>query len=145
MKKTYIKEIIEKFNTANIRYVLIGRQAVVLYGFPVTSFDYDFWVHPEDRKKIFDALLNENFDSSSGINEKKPLVFFTKDIYKIDIFFAKSFGKISFEGCFNNAQIFRERNFYIRVASVEYLIELKKFRPTLSAKNSEDIKFLKSL
>jgi hypothetical protein len=43
-KEPQFKQIIQQFNSKLIRHVLIGRQAVVLYGAPVTSFDYDLWV-----------------------------------------------------------------------------------------------------
>jgi len=46
-------ELINAFNANNIRYVLIGRQAVVQYGANLFSFDYDFWVHPEDRTNTY--------------------------------------------------------------------------------------------
>ncbi len=145
MEKLYIKEIITKFNNATIRYILIGRQAVVLYGFPVLSFDYDFWVYPEDRDKLFDILLGEDFEPSSLLEDKKPIVFFIKQEYKIDVFFAKSFGKLSFEDCFNNAKLLSEGDFFIRVASPKDLIYLKQFRKPLKAKDKEDIKFLTKL
>ena len=142
MAKPYIKYIIKKFNTENVRYLLIGRQAVVLYGFPVTSFDYDFWVYPEDRKKVYKILLKEDFEPSSNIEEKKPIVFFIKDIYKIDIFFVKAFSNLKFEDCYKRAKIFKEAKFVVRVAQPKDIIFLKKFRSTISEEDKKDIKFL---
>ncbi len=144
-KKIYIKEIVKKFNKNRINYILIGRQAVVLYGLPVTSFDYDFWIKPTDREKTFEVLLKEDFEPSSKIKDKKPIVFFIKDIYKIDVFFVNGFGNLLFDDCFKRANIFKEKDFSIRVISIDDLIELKKFRGTELQKDKEDIEFLKNL
>lgn len=142
MEKLEIKTIVEKFNANKIKYLLIGRQAVVLYGLPVTSFDYDFWIWPEDRQKIYKILSDEGFEPSVDIEEKRPIVFFVRDIYKIDTFFAKQFGKLKFEDCHKRAKIFSEKDFSIYIASPEDIIALKKFRSPLQAKDTEDIKFL---
>jgi hypothetical protein len=40
-KEPQFKQIIQQLNSNLVRYVIIGRQAVVLYGAPITSFDYD--------------------------------------------------------------------------------------------------------
>ncbi|MFN3966415.1 MAG: hypothetical protein ACK4JE_01790 [Endomicrobiia bacterium] len=143
--KSYIKEIIKKFNKNKVNYILIGRQAVVLYGLPVTSFDYDFWIRPTDREKTFNILLEENFEPSSALKDKKPIVFFIKDIHKIDVFFVNGFGNLLFDECFKRATIFKEKDFSLRVASAEDLIKLKNFRKEKTQKDKEDIKFLKLL
>ncbi|RLD18301.1 MAG: hypothetical protein DRI36_01745 [Caldiserica bacterium] len=141
--KSFFQKIILEFNKRNIRYILIGRQAVVLYGKPVTSFDYDLWVHPDDREKVFNILEKKGLSPSSTPEKKKPIVFFVKEFYKIDVFFVRKFGKLSFEECYERANIFKEGKFFIRVASPENLIKLKKMRHPLELKDKEDINFLK--
>ncbi|MFH1259938.1 MAG: hypothetical protein ABII74_09070 [Elusimicrobiota bacterium] len=118
---------------------------MVLYGFPVTSFDYDFWIWTEDRQKIYDILSVEGFEPSTAIAEKKPIVFFVRDIYKIDAFFVKQFGKLKFEDCFKRAKIFSEKDFFIYITAPEDIIALKKFRSPLQQKDKEDIEFLTKL
>lgn len=142
MEKTTIEEIIEKFNSNQVRYILIGRQAVVFYGLSFSSFDYDFWVHPEDRHKIYEILYENDFGPSSLESAKKPIVSFTCAEFKIDIFFAHAFGELRFEDCFKKAKVFREEEFYIRVTSPQDLIHLKKFRKPLKEKDKQDIAFL---
>ena len=147
-KTPEFKKIIQKFNRRGVKYILIGRQAVVLYGAPLTSFDYDLWISSDYRKIIFDILEQLGFESSYDVEEKKPLITFIKEIFKIDVFFVKSFGKsISFEECFENSQIFKDEktNFFIRVASIDDIIKLKKFRGTFRLKDIEDIEYLKKL
>lgn len=38
------------------RALLIGRRAMVVLGAPVGTWDYDFWVHPDDIE-VFNAAL----------------------------------------------------------------------------------------
>ncbi len=35
-----------------VRFVVVGRQAVRLYGSPAFTSDYDLWVHPESRSTV---------------------------------------------------------------------------------------------
>ena len=142
------KQIIRQINSNLVRYVVIGRQAVVLYGAPVTSFDYDLWVSPEDRNKMFDILEENGFEASSESNDKRPLVTFVNDLMKIDIFFVKAFGRrINFDQCLINAVVVKDKgsDFFIRLASPDDLIKLKSFREPLRAKDKEDIAYLKKL
>lgn len=92
------KSLIKKFNARGVRYILFGRQAIVLHGAPLTSFDYDLWVSPQSRSEAFSVLNAEGFEPSSSERDKKLIVTFVRDITKIDGFFASSFGRhLSFE------------------------------------------------
>ncbi len=142
------KQIIQRFNNNLIQYVIIGRQAIVLYGAPVTSFDYDLWISSADREKVFDIMEQDGFEASSQKTAKRPLVTFVNDMLKIDIFFVKAFGKrINFDQCLKNAVIVKDQDsdFFIRLASPDDLIKLKSFREPLRAKDREDIAYLKKL
>jgi len=58
-----------------IRYLIIGRRAIILYGGPVLTADYDFWIHPADKKKTLSLLSDElGFELSDAPNTKKPIV-----------------------------------------------------------------------
>ncbi len=142
------KNLIKKFNKRGVRYLLIGRQAIVLHGAPVTSFDYDLWVSPQSRTEVFSILDAEGFEPSSSLRDKKPIVTFVRDITKIDVFFVAGFGKhLSFEECEEKAEVLRdeEGDFLLRVASIEDLIRLKEFRGRLRPKDLEDIEYLRNL
>ena len=147
-KDPEFKKIIRSFNRSGVRYVLFGRQAVVLHGAPMTSFDYDLWVSPADRTTVFHLMEEAGLDPTSTTAEKKPIVNFMNESLKIDIFFLKGFGRgIEFEDCFANSVIMKDGDgrFFIRVASIDDLIRLKSFRNTLRQKDREDIKYLKEL
>lgn len=114
-------------------------------GLPVTSFDYDLWVMPKYREKVFKLLLEEGFEPSSDLSERRPVVFFLKDIYKIDIFFAVGFGKINFKDAYARASVFKDKNIRLTVCAPEDIISLKSFRRDLCNKDKEDIEFLKRI
>jgi hypothetical protein len=52
-KEVNFFDLIREFNRRKIRYLIIGRRAVILYGGPVLTADHDLWVHPADKKKTF--------------------------------------------------------------------------------------------
>ncbi len=51
-----MEEVIDLFNRYNVRYLLIGGQAVRLEGFPRFSMDWDFFIPGSDAENI--ALIN---------------------------------------------------------------------------------------
>ena len=52
-----MNELIQQFNAAGIRYLLIGGQAMRLAGMPRFSMDWDFFIPPRDEKNFI--RLNE--------------------------------------------------------------------------------------
>jgi hypothetical protein len=52
-----MNELILAFNTAGIRYLLVGGQAMRLTGMPRFSMDWDFFIPPRDEKNF--TKLNE--------------------------------------------------------------------------------------
>jgi len=50
-------DIVKDFNKTGIKYLIIGRRAVVLYGAPVLTADYDFWI---DSSQKDEALSRSN-------------------------------------------------------------------------------------
>lgn len=147
-----IEEVIKGFNQRGIRYMLIGRQAVMLYGAPLFSYDFDFWVHPEDRDKVFSFLEDElEFEPSSNKKQKKPLVFFyTRSGDKLDIFFFRNLinkkgEKLNIDEILKNSVRINEpeTDFYVVVPCIDDLIKLKRMgnRP----KDLEDIEYLEKI
>lgn len=151
-KKYLFEKIVKKFNEKNIRYLLIGRQALMFYGASLFTYDYDFWIHPDDKNSVFDYLEDVlGFESSHERDKKRPIFTFQSDSAdKIDIFFVKKITNkdketIDIDDCLDNAQEIHEPNsdFFIRVPSVDDLIKLKKMgkRP----KDIEDIEYLETV
>jgi len=148
-------KLIRQFNKNNIKYILIGRQSVVQYGAPLFSFDYDFWVHPEDRGKTFE--ITESFGLSSGLEDKprakKPIVTFDDDEgNKVDVFFARVLaGKnkdisLSFDEVFKRSGVKKDpkSDFYVRIPDIDDLILLKQLGD-MAAKDYEDVEYLESI
>ena len=46
-------ELLQQLDTARIRYLLIGGQAMRLLGLPRFSMDWDFFIPPRDMKKTW--------------------------------------------------------------------------------------------
>ncbi|MBI4689280.1 MAG: hypothetical protein HY754_03290 [Nitrospirae bacterium] len=146
------EEIIGELNKQRIRYILVGGRAAVFYGSPRFTYDYDFWVHPEDKNKLFDLFENEfGFEPSRGREEKRPIfVFYSDSGDKVDVFIARKITNkdgetISIDECLANSKEIREpkSDFFVRVPSIDDLIKLKKMgkRP----KDIEDIEYLETI
>jgi hypothetical protein len=56
-------DLLREFNRQNIRYLIIGRQAVILYGGPVLTADYDLWINSADKKKTFHCFRMNSVSS----------------------------------------------------------------------------------
>ncbi|OGF67408.1 MAG: hypothetical protein A2Y62_20360 [Candidatus Fischerbacteria bacterium RBG_13_37_8] len=151
-EKREIDKIISGFNKKKIDYVLIGRQAVMLYGAPLFSYDYDFWIHPGERIAIYEFLEDDlECESSKPREMDEPLVIFTTPGgEKIDIFFSKRIVNleseiICIEKVLSRAKRINEpgSRFYIMVPAIDDLIKLKKVsrRP----KDLEDITYLEEI
>jgi hypothetical protein len=58
------KDFLRLLNAHEVQYLLIGGYAVGYHGYPRATADMDIWVaiHPENAKKIVDALREFGFD-----------------------------------------------------------------------------------
>jgi hypothetical protein len=59
-----VDELIDRFNGAGIRYLLMGGQAMRLEGMPRFSMDWDFFIPPRDLENIkkINILLKDELD-----------------------------------------------------------------------------------
>ena len=59
-----MEKILKLFNRHNVRYLLIGGQALRLEGLPRFSMDWDFFIPPHDKENInkINAILGDNID-----------------------------------------------------------------------------------
>ena len=148
-KEVSLIDLLREFNRQNIRYLIIGRRAVILYGGPVLTADNDLWVHPADKRKALSLLLEEfDFELSHPPDTKKPIVTGFSGMRKYDLFFQKSVRNredetIEFEECYKNSVTKEDvgANLSFRIPSVDDLIRLKKIRKP-NIKDEQDIEYL---
>lgn len=143
-----LEDLINELEKRGIRYLLIGGQAVTVYGSPLVSFDFDFWIDPAQRKDFFKIADLLEFEYGEAA-KNKPLVVFHAEEEKIDAFFVKKMAtkdgcSVEFEECYKKATSLKDpTGFVVHVPSIDDLIVLKACKKTLSAKDSEDIEYLK--
>jgi len=148
-KEVKFFDLIQEFNRQHIRYLIIGRRAVILYGGPVLTADHDLWIHPVDKKKALSILLEKfGFELSHPPDTKKPIVTGFSGMKKYDFFFQKSVRNlendtIEFEECYKNSTIKEDtaEDVSFRIPSIEDLIRLKKIRRP-NVKDEQDIEYL---
>jgi hypothetical protein len=148
-KEIKFSKLIRELNRQKIRYLIIGRRAVILYGGPVLTADHDIWLHPKDKKKAL-FLLSENldFELSHPPDTKRPIVTGFSGTKKYDLFFQRSVKNtenetIEFEGCYSNSVLREDVNEKVsfRIPSIDDLVRLKKIRKP-NAKDQQDIEYL---
>jgi len=145
-------QFIKKIHKAGIRYLLIGRQAVIAYGGPVQSMDYDIYIDgsKENTKRFLE--IAEEFDLMPNIPEGKLYTTFKfklENNFILDVFRAKTMAlskdkKISFDAMYERKVILKgETSLEVNVPAIKDLIFLKKFRSL--PKDLQDIKYLEAL
>jgi len=142
-------DLIRKFERRNIRFLIIGRRALVLYGAPVLTADHDLWIHPDDKKKALSLLSEElGFELSHPPETRKPIVTGFSGFKKYDLFFQRSVRNlehetIDFEDCYRNSVVKDDpaEDLRFRIPSIDDLIRLKKIRKP-NAKDQQDIEYL---
>jgi len=151
-KKYLFEEVVKTFNKKHIRYLLIGRQALLFYGAPLFTYDYDFWIHPEDKDTVFDYLEDTlGMEASRDRIEKRPIFAFHSDSAdKIDVFIVRKITNkkgetLDIDECLiRSVEISQpDSDFHVRLPSIDDLIKLKKMgkRP----KDIEDIEYLETI
>ena len=148
-KKISFLKLIRELNRGKIRYLVIGRRAVILYGGPVLTGDTDLWIHPEDKRRVLSLLLDKlSLELSDSPDTKKPIVSGFSGMRKFDFFFQKSVKNfedqvIGFEGCYENSVLKKDpkEDINFRIPSIDDLIRLKKIRKQ-NIKDEQDIEYL---
>jgi hypothetical protein len=151
------KEVLffKKLNQYNVKYLLIGRQACILYGLPLYTFDYDIAVDNSEENlerilKIADEFELVPSKDEDKIRARKIPIFSLQNDIKIDIFSARRYigakGEvITFEEIFARRikKVDNKFNITFYLPTIDDLILLKQINPR--EKDLEDIKLLKTL
>jgi hypothetical protein len=144
-------EFIMVLNSHKVRYLLIGRQAVVQYGAPLFSFDYDFWIDPKDRNAAYEIALQFDLIGKYSSLDMKPTDSFTDDEgNKVDTFFVEVCSKQGMKLVFDD--VYRrslskadpDSDFFVRIPAIDDLIDLKRLGD-MRPKDLEDIEYLETI
>jgi len=85
-----LKDVFESFQKYDVKYLVIGSIATVLYGVPRATFDLDILIEDtqENARHLLDALLGAGLGTASLINVDEILsneITIFKDIVRIDV------------------------------------------------------------
>lgn len=136
---------------ARVRWLLIGRQALIHYGVPVQTMDYDLWLDPAPanvRKllRIASELGLEAPESAKEL-ESRPLFSLFGGSLKIDVFKVRKFTNldgdtIDFASAYGRRVIAKVKGDPLAppLPSIRDLKTLKRMRD--GASDREDLRFL---
>ena len=124
-----LKDVFASFQKHEVRYIVIGGIASVLYGIPRATFDLDILIEatPENTQRLLDALLEAGMGTASLTNVEEILsneITLFKDRVRIDV--QTSTPGLSFQDAWahRNTLEYQGQSFY--VASRDDLISSKK-------------------
>lgn len=131
--------------------MLIGRQAVIAYGGPVQTMDFDLYVDGSEENTARLLKAAKKFGLSPNLSPEeltKHFKFKLENDFAVDIFRAKSFysseKRFTFEELFARKVVAKgEEGLELNLPAIDDLIALKKLRS--APKDLEDIKYLKAL
>lgn len=151
-KENFVDPInfIKSLNEKGIEYLLVGRQALVQYGAPLQSFDYDFYIAPDldNLEKILEIAKKFKMEIDPIEPHKALKLTLYADNLKVDIFRARKYSlkggeTLPFYEMYKNRTVFRKGKFKIDVPS---LMDLKKTKLTRNfPKDIEDLKYIEEL
>ena len=142
--------IAAELNRRGIRWLLFGRQAVVLYGSPVSSADWDVWADPAQRGEVLEYFASLGYEVSAEVDDLAPIVKVRAGLERIDLFLMRAMvnregQQIDFSTTLARAGVVTERfdrSDAIRVPAIDDLIALKKMGAAVRPKDEEDIRYL---
>lgn len=147
-------DFVKALGAAKVKYLLIGRQALIAYGASVATHDYDLFISYERQTlqqflKLCDKLDMEVIPFGAD----EPAKSYKLSVYsggnKIDVFRAKGYslksgGDVTFDEMWDSREVipFNDGN-TLNLPSLECLEKTKRIR--LSPKDVEDIKYIREL
>jgi hypothetical protein len=142
------------FDQARVRWLLIGRQALIHYGAPVQTMDYDVWADPDpgNMQRLVETCQQSGFHDSEGTwsVRGRELLTIYKEPQKVDIFLVLRFTNLDGEPI-DFAQAYPRRvvvdvegdPFHPSLPALEDLRRLKRMRDT--EKDREDLRYIRLL
>ena len=145
-------QFIKAIHDQGVKYLLIGRQAVIAYGGPVQSMDYDIYIDGSEENTSKLLAIASGFGLYPSIPKKeisKAFKFKLENDILVDVFRAKAFsspktGKITFAEIYKRKVLAKDLSgLEINLPSLDDLISLKKLRS--SPKDLLDIQYLEEI
>ena len=139
-----LTDVFRSFQNHEVRYVVIGGIAAVLYGVPRATFDLDILIDatPDNAQRLLDALLEAGLGSAALTDVQHLLdneITIFKDRVRIDV--QTSTPGLDFEGAWHRrvTMTYQKQDFH--VVSKADLIAAKKAAGR--AVDLEDVRLLK--
>lgn len=147
-------KLLMALDRAEVRWLLIGRQALLHYGAPVQTMDYDVWADPapENVRRLVEACQQSGFYDSEGTwtAPGRELLTIYKESQKVDIFLVSRFTNldgepIDFVTAFRRRVVAKVEGdpFAPSLPALEDLRLLKRMRDT--EKDREDLRYIRLL
>lgn len=137
---------------SDIRWLMIGRRALIHYGAPMQTYDYDFWVDPDPRNasrflKVAEGLDLQPVDGSWEVRGRPLVTLCYREEFKFDVFLVRTFKNldgvvVGFDSAYRRRAVMEAKGDPLRipVPSLEDLKLLKRMRD--SEKDREDLRYL---
>lgn len=124
-----LKDVFASFQRHNVRYIVIGGIAAVLYGVPRATFDLDILIdaNPDNAKKLLDALTDAKFGTAALVTPEELLskeITIFKDRVRIDV--QTSTPGLTFDRAWERRETMEYQKQKFFVASREDLISSKR-------------------
>ncbi len=143
-------DFLRRLHASDMRYLLVGRQAMVLLGAPVLSADYDFYLspEPEDLKTLLSLAEDLRLEVSPKQASRRPFFSLLGDTLKLDFFRARRYSipggeSFTFDEIFERRKVIPVDDFAVYVPTVRDLIRTKMIRGL--PRDMEDLKYLQAL
>lgn len=132
------------------RAILIGRRAMVALGVPIGTFDYDFWLHPEDIEVFNEAVADfDLIPNRSAERARATGRYVLENSERVDVLVARRVSTVDGVPVLFEEVLARCHRFEVvpgavlAVPRVSDLIATKRF--AARAKDLEDIRLLEVL
>ncbi len=142
---------ITKLNEAGLPYLLIGSIAAAMHDIPIGSADYDFWVRPDQRERLYNLAASCGLSGLYSARDNRPQDTFSDgEFSKIDLFFVSEFAnekkniRLSFDEAYSRSLLKRDDDgtFEVRIPSLDDLISMKNILAELRPDQIRQLEYL---
>ena len=124
-----LKDVFKSFQKHEVKYLVIGGIAAVLYGVPRATFDLDILIeaNPENTRRLIDALLDAGLGTASLTSVEEILlneITIFKDRVRVDV--QTSTPGLLFQDAWNRRNILEYKGQPFYIVSLPDLISSKK-------------------